>query len=385
MKTKLLLIGLGFAGNRFRKVIEYYSNRYEIAGIADIEQNALNEIDGKYPKFTNLDKALSSVAFDTAVITVNEVAHFSVLRKIIKVNKKNVILSEKPLLSTIEELRILNDDLLDTDISVNLVERYSTVIDTFFDWRNQQAELFPVRVNFFWGKNRIKDHRPTMGVISEIIHPIDLIDFLFPFKQWEVITAQGICSDFSRHDHKVLDTVNVVAKTEGYNVIGHSSFTWNMRHRTLAAILTNKNNELYFVTFNFDNPKWDCDELLIYKIVNNKKEIIVHSKTTNAQYPRELEEIYKVSSFFCQSIDHFNGKKIKNPNIIVDYHQAKKLQALLYDIGTKIDHSDNNIYFPFFNNHNSPGRFIDADATAFPIDKTSSPVLNNDQKSLEVL
>jgi hypothetical protein len=58
----------------------------------------------------------------------------------------------------------------------------------------QQLQL--LRAHFYWGKNRINDHRPTIGVSSEAIHSLDLIQHVSLIQITTYIMSQVVVQIF---------------------------------------------------------------------------------------------------------------------------------------------------------------------------------------------
>lgn len=113
------------------------------------------------------------------------------------INFKGVILCEKPFVSDKEELnqaiQIINENkkfvILSTVIRFSLA---SQKLKFYIEDNNLEIK----RINFVWKKNRINDFRPTVGVISEIIHPLDTIQWLFNGKI-DITSVTRIDSNFA--------------------------------------------------------------------------------------------------------------------------------------------------------------------------------------------
>lgn len=335
----VLLIGYGFAGKRFGRALSYlarqHPDRIRFVAVVDSDRAKLTGALPVERVFYDLDQALEATRPDAVVLAINEFAHFEALRRLAETDC--AILCEKPLTATREEARRLEAPLAGHRVTVNFVERFSPILDVFFDWRRRNPGVAPVRVEFFWGKNRLWDPRPTMGVLSEVTHPLDLVDFLFSFDRWVVSEASGIVSDFAHGREKRLDSIQLLIDTGGYLVIGHTSFLWPRRQRSITAFLADPEDRLYRVYLEFDQPRWDCDLLEIQEVVGATGELrpVLEHRVTNDDFPPELLRIFKVSEFVRLSLDAMEGRA--SGGRLVDLGQALKIQNLLEDIEESCD------------------------------------------------
>lgn len=334
----ILLIGCGFAGKRYLRVLEYYRKKYptsisEIA-IVDNDLSKLSIFSKDYKCFSSLYAAAKEIIPTAAIIAVNESSHYEILNQLSNLNV-DLILCEKPLVKNSEQMFVLEQSLKSKRISMNMVERFSPIIDIFSDWKLNNPGFEIRRVEFFWGKNRIKDTRPTIGAISEVIHPLDLVKFIFGCQDIEIRNVIATSSDFSINSEDTIDSIDLLANAENYKILGHSSFLWPARHREIIGFVT-VDCEAFRVIFNFDNPLWDCDQLKIEKINRSNGEFstILEAKTHNSDFPEALHQIYKVSEFVRNAfLFKKNDKRAIHKN--VDYDIAAELQLLLEEISIK--------------------------------------------------
>lgn len=332
--TAVLLVGYGFAGKRFARALSFlarqHPDRVRFAGVVDSDRS---KTAGEMPVarvFDDLEQAVVEIRPDAVVLAINEFAHFEALRRLAETSC--AILCEKPLTATRQEARRLEGPLARHRLTVNLVERFSPILDVFLDWHRRHPGLEPVRVEFFWGKNRLWDPRPTMGVLSEVTHPLDLVDFLFPFDRWRVAEASGICSEFAHGRESRLDSVQLLLDTGRYPIIGHTSFLWPRRQRSITAFLADRDDRLFRAYFEFDQPHWDCDLLEVREVLETTGELrpVLEHRVTNDDFPAELAGIFKVSEFVRHSLDGVAGKA--SGGRLVGLEQALKVQSLLEDI-----------------------------------------------------
>lgn len=337
---KILIVGHGFAGRRFFKVLTFLnqSNAFEIA-IVDKDLSKLPENQTGLHLFSSLKAALSVFSPNIAIIAVNEEHHFDVLCEL-GMSNVELIMCEKPLAKDLSQARILSEKLKNKIFSMNMVERFSSIIDKFAEWKGQQSNYRTSRVEFFWGKNRIKDARPTIGVISEIIHPLDLVYFIFGYQSLEVLNVISTSSDFSINNDFIPDSLDLVAQTESYVVLGHSSFVWKNRNREIVGF-GQSDSGTYRITFSFDNPLWDCDQLIIHRIsANGKMELVLDYRVDNTHFPEELSQIYKVAKFVEESFGLLDGRKESSK--LVTFKEAFRLQGLLESILNIVNNSEYN-------------------------------------------
>lgn len=306
---RVMVIGHGFSGHRFAKVIRYIENtRPELArlvAICDSNASRLRETDG-VPCYARLEQALLEAEPTVAVVAVNESAHYDVLTYLAAgPSQRRLIIAEKPLTETFEQALTLRSALAGTSVAVNFIERYSPIVQVFRQWWAEHAELRPTRVEFFWGKDRIRDPRPTIGVVSEITHPLDLVAYLFGLRDPRIAAVQATESDFSRFEPRCLDTVDAWIDTADFRLIGHASFCWSNRLRRIFAILSDARGQGVIVNFDFDMPRWDCDRLTI-RVCGEKSTCFEYS-VDNSFFPRQLDELGKVSTFTTRAIESFRS------------------------------------------------------------------------------
>lgn len=329
---RVLVIGFGYAGQRFVRATRHLEREYPgwiaLAGVCDMAASARERAAEITQTFESIDDAMTAVRPDVIIVTVNEEAHAEVLHRIAPYAPQ-VILCEKPLTVTVEEAEALPPAIAGAQLSVNFVERLSPVLDDWFSWAETRPSLTPLRVEFFWGKHRIADPRPTMGVLSEIAHPLDLIDYLFGFERFEIVHAYGLESDYSPHQDASLDTLSLVARTEAFAVVGVSSFVWPRRHRGISALLVDDEGLLSRLTVDFDDPRWDCDRLRVERVdpATGRCETLVERRVDDADVPEAVRGVSKVASFIRDSLVHAEGGR--RAHTLVDYEQALKIQRVL--------------------------------------------------------
>ncbi|AEH49812.1 Gfo/Idh/MocA family oxidoreductase [Heyndrickxia faecalis] len=275
----VLIVGLGYAGTRF---VQAFSNiNKNIVGNEKINiayvDRSLKRSDIKY--FEEIDTAIKQFDPQIIVISVNDEFHMDVIKKLN--GFKGFVICEKPLANTHDDLELLEAKLSDiSGFCLNLIERYSDATIVLKKYV-EEHDLRLIRANFYWGKNRINDHRPTCGVISEIIHPLDLIQWICaPNSDLELKSIQGTRSDFSISGPEVLDSVAVTAYLGRAVVTGYSSFVNIVRKREVDLVFASPQNKLIFATMVFDTPVWDIDHLRIWERTSSGEHVIMDMKTS---------------------------------------------------------------------------------------------------------
>ena len=332
-----MIAGLGYSGHRFMKVMNYLQvvepNLAVLVSVVDSDAKKLKILPKSVAAFTSFADALNTVEPDAVAVCVNEASHFEVLSMLANSSVRSV-LCEKPLTSTMYQAREIAQVLADKQLSMNMVERFSPIVPAAIKWLHEHPDLTPRRIEFFWGKHRVKDARPTIGVCSEIIHPLDLVKMIFLQDSMYLIAAFGIESDLHDIGAPGLDSVFTLYESEGCPIIGQSSFAWPRRDRRLVSYMSG-GGVLYRMTLEFDNPKWDCDYLEVVRI-NEKTGIyekIYEYRTINGDFPIELLHIYKVKQFVYNSLLAARGQQPEVP--LVSYVEALELQQILDELEQK--------------------------------------------------
>ena len=345
-ENSILIVGLGFAGQRFFKVLQYLK-KTSLPNLAiyvcDTDPIKDFGLVPTHQHFSSLQQALNKIRPETVIVTVNEAEHFKVLNLLLRNNIQRII-CEKPLTETVQQSELLSE-LGQRMLSLNLIERFSPVCNCYFRWIEAHPNFKVVRVESHWGKCRILDPRPTIGVLSEIIHPLDLVEYLFGYQEVKIREIFAVESNYAISGDLLLDSIDVVLSTPYFPVIVRSSFVWARRERTVSAILVDSLNRKYVARFEFDNPQWDCDCLEIYRVGDSDtsvKEVLFKAEFNNSDFPNELHGVNKLKEFTLAS---FSGTS-SNPKI-VGYSQALRLQKFITSLENEVK-SRGNIVRHFF-------------------------------------
>lgn len=273
MRTfNVAIIGLGNAGSRFLSAFEKLKEtdrRINIVGICDHNPSRIEKL--ATPSFTYYEDMLKSIKCNIVVIATTDDTHFTILQHL--ANNKyaiDTIICEKPICVNPTQLRLLEEIYKDRRFFVTFLERYSPAITTLQDIMETQS--WKAReLRFTWSKCRIKDSRPTIGILSEITHPIDLClclaDAYAPELEFEC-TAFCTKSDFVRDGKATLDSASAFITIRDEILIqGTSSYIAPKRARQIEALLASDDGTIAGIALlTFDDPFWDDDTLTIYEI-----------------------------------------------------------------------------------------------------------------------
>jgi len=329
---KILIIGLGYAGTRFLHA--FRSAQHEnIETIAYVGRRRSNE---ELPFFDNVKAGLLAISPDLVVLSVNDVYRMEVMAEL--AGFKGFIICEKPFVCPWDDLNQAAQYLSDASgFCLDLVERYSPITAALKKYvQNEDLEL--LRANFTWGKNRIGDHRPTCGVTSEIIHPLDIVQYVCDTTSlYEVKSAHGTCSDFSVSGERVIDSVSVLARLGSAPVFGYASFVNVMRRREIGFVFARRSGGLVYATMLFDEPVWDVDELRVWTTKGQSEVLLMEKKIVQVPSADGSLGIQKLVRLVGDVIDHVQGHQPRQP--FPDLEHSVRLQGMLNDMhrltGTK--------------------------------------------------
>ncbi|MCQ4258173.1 Gfo/Idh/MocA family oxidoreductase [Stutzerimonas stutzeri] len=294
---KVLIIGLGYAGDRFRRAFEHAASQTGVSVSLAYVGRQQKPTALRY--FDRIDGALQDFNPDIVVVSVNDISHASVLCELAEY--EGFVICEKPLTAPADELASVGAALAQVrGFALNLIERYSNATQALRDWVARHGWQ-PVRASFYWGKDRLNDYRPTCGVTSEAIHALDLLSWICPAAgPLRLSDAIGIRSDFSVSGDAVLDTVQLSATLGDTPIAGYSSFVSVVRQRTVDFTFVDQEDQLIHARLTFDTPRWDHDHLRIWMRDTDGSELVLHDLRVSLVQPG-LETLSKLSKF-CQQV-----------------------------------------------------------------------------------
>ncbi|MCY9589613.1 oxidoreductase [Paenibacillus chitinolyticus] len=326
----VLIIGLGYAGTRFSQAFSNLDPA--VTGNEPVEIAYVNRSpkSNGYRYFSDIETAVKEFEPAVVVVSVNDEYHIDVIKQLR--GYRGFVICEKPLVHPQDDLDEVEASLKHTSgFALDLVERYSDASITLKQYVKDH-NLRLVRANFYWGKDRINDHRPTSGVISEIIHPLDLVQWVSGGDaELELKDLQGIRSDFSISGTAVLDSAAITANLAGAVVTGYSSFVNILRKREVDLVFASPANKLIFATMIFDTPVWDIDYLRIWEKTNIGERVIVDLKTEIDESRPELNTIRKLIRLVGDAAG-FAASGAEPSQPFADLPSSLKLQKLLNTI-----------------------------------------------------
>ena len=148
--------------------------------------------------YLSLDDALDDLdargkRLDVVVQAFHDKEHFQALAKLQeRAPGFKYLFSEKPLTETVEQSEQMKDWLGGKFVSLNTVINFSSVfngLDKLFRPGDLLDGATPVGFEATWKKNRTRDERPTIGIRSDIVHPLGII--MEPLGQGMVTLLEG--------------------------------------------------------------------------------------------------------------------------------------------------------------------------------------------------
>lgn len=339
--VRALIVGLGQAGARFVRAcmaMNTGSTRVVVMAGVDVGKERCNAFENglAFPCFGSIEEAASKVAPDIVIVTAAEDQHFQVLMSIRRCFPRvRRVLCEKPLTSTLREAHELARHYGEKEVSVNFVERFSPIVTAVRRFMQQRRRTI-LRANCFWGKYRVKDARPTLGVISvELAHPVDLVLMLArvdPGTHFKVASAVASRSNFDVGEQSALPLDTVHASLEfasGLQMIVSTSLLWAERQRKIELTLADcDGNASELAVLTFDKPMWDLDRLDIYEIrqTGGRPDLIETMNVDAASWNTDRLTIGKVCAFLESNLGEVAGD---THDLVPRLSQATYVQEVL--------------------------------------------------------
>ena len=316
------IIGLGFAGKRMLACLDHIrktAGDVELAGICDIKPPP--PPGDRVPFYSSVEPLLKNGKPDVVVVATNDQNHEAVFEKL-KGTKIDII-SEKPLTSSLESCLALEPILAGRKVFVNYVERLSPIVREALDFL-QAHRITLERGTFFWGKNRYADPRPTMGVFSDLTHPLDLLCHMLVPSASTLRVDRCAQSRYGSPPIQRVDSIDLTCMFGTVYFDGHVSFLWDGRDRRIILYgRSTATGRRYQILMRFDHPKWDCDALTINSVdAHGAPEQVFSSSHPDEGYISILTERNKVLRFLQDALSAVrSGKK---PTTLCDYREAKR-------------------------------------------------------------
>lgn len=328
--TTAAIIGLGQSGLRFLRALVSLSatnDALEIVGLSDKSEERLSLLKDLTVRTSPDFREILTQPVDIILVAVSEADHFTVLSHIAECATFRRIVCEKPLTATQEEAQQLTTQLGDDQLTLAFVERHSAATSRLRQHLQDHRRRI-VRVHFSWGKCRLGDPRPTIGVISELSHPVDLAVHLAgvtPGTPFQVLAGASVESDFA--GEAKLDSLTFAVQFQsGLLLTGQSSYVRSQRERRVELYLAGDGPEVCEVaSLAFDCPLWDDDSLTI-RSLRGDGDLILDYRTPLAGAPPSLRTIEKVTEFIRLNIADLHGERSES---LARFDQAAYVQSLV--------------------------------------------------------
>ena len=326
---KVLIIGLGYAGQRFLNAFnqlnhERSNSPQDAVEIACVNRSPVNRA---IPAYADTVTALKNFIPDIVVISVTDGEHYNILHQL--EGYRGFVICEKPLVNRSDDLLRAGTSMQSTvGFGMDMVERYSEVTQALRNYI-QEHDLTLARAHFIWGKDRINDHRRTSGAVSEIIHALDLIEHVMgDVTCLEFCSAVGAYSDFSVSGPSILDSLYIGARLNQAVVTGYSSFVNVVRQRTVDFVFNRPDGSNIYAHAVYDTPCWDSDQLTIRDPDRPEDMPLVEMVTDNGAQDMGTPMIAKLTRLVRAAIDYTeNGIQPDIP--FCDLDNSLRLQQLL--------------------------------------------------------
>ncbi|UZE29990.1 Gfo/Idh/MocA family oxidoreductase [Pseudomonas asplenii] len=325
----ILIVGLGYAGKRFQSAFEQLSQNYNI----QLSYCSRRPKKSPLPYYANLKNALRELRPEIVVVSANDINHAEVLIDL--AGYSGFVICEKPMLTSSDDLLNISEGLRNiSGFALDLVERYSDAtarLKLLAEANNWKL----IRSSFHWGKDRLNDYRPTCGVVSEVIHALDLVSWICPSTTpLKLQHSLGVKSDFSISGSDVLDTVMFTADLGKAAVVGYASFVNIHRQRTVDFTFSDPAGQIIHSRLEFDEPSWDSDHLRIW--TRNERGAIVDLEQHSYQGASgtSTSTILKLSRL-CLDVMRFVADGIPPLQTFAGLETAMQLQTLLNEIDTQ--------------------------------------------------
>ncbi|MFJ8957412.1 Gfo/Idh/MocA family protein [Streptomyces sp. NPDC102381] len=343
-KLKVLIAGMGYAGSRFLTALRSLDGPQGIGVHLELAYHARHETREDIEYFASLKQALADFTPDVVIVAVTDSAHAEILTGL--AGYEGFVLAEKPLTSLQDDLDVVATSLEHTQgFALDLVERYSDATMALRDYVRRH-DLSLVRAHATWGKDRINDHRPTVGVTSEVIHSLDLLRWVAPGTDAIAVRdVVGVTSDFSISGEAVLDSVALTATVGEAPVTVYSSFTNITRQRTVDCTFRAPDGRLVYATAIYDTPVWDADYLRIWRREQGNEETLCEIDTRRDQVPDHLRAIVKLRRLVADVL-HYVQRSEAPQVAFADLTESLQLQRLLNDIERTAHVTGPARYFP---------------------------------------
>ena len=353
MKRKVLICGFGKMGRvHFNSLckLDPGLEKFDIT-IVDRNDAVFNQLPEEAREsvttYTDLDSALASDP-ELVVMAFNDDQHLAAFEKIKQSSSVRGVFAEKPLCKTRDEAEQLRPYFTGQNapfLSIHTVINFSDIFDIAEERFGQRLDGYePILVEASWGKNRTKDTRPTIGVVSDLTHPLSIINDVLGFDKmiWQSGNAKkGHLAEAAgnvvwHYDKQVLSAGDVPVRLE-------SSYGWGAQNRRVKVLFQKDQGNMCAVEYNFDIRAPGVkpyDAATLYDVSGGAVVTLETYNTRNAvnqnkalNYMRKSLEGYEA---------YLTGRSI--PARLTDFEDAMEIHAVTDAISTNsqvtIEHVD---------------------------------------------
>lgn len=255
MKIKIVLIGLGAWGKNFQRIVENYSNKFELVAIVD---PVLKKSD--LLTFNSLDEIFeNNLEFDAAIVTTPAKTHFEIAKKLIQ-NRKHCLV-EKPLTTSIKQASELYK--LSKKYSVKLLVDHTFLYDPALKYIHnylRKGNLGKL-LHISFERTNLGPVRPDVNANWDLTtHDISILSSIFSTTPTKV-SASGA----SFLDKENEDIINVSLNYKNVFVTLISSWLHPEKTRKIKFVGTNK-------MLVWDNMSFDQEIKIYDKSISNDSE-----------------------------------------------------------------------------------------------------------------
>lgn len=315
--SKFVFIGAGYEGKRLYQSLlaAVTAEEKESTEVSFLSKEETKALESAPPE--DIERYFSDV--DMVVNATNDDQHLSVLK--ILQHTKCFILSEKPLAAPGERIPERLNEKWSTDniFALNCIERYSAAA-TEVKQKINESGLTVNRIDFTWAKNRFDDPRPTVGVVSEIIHPLDLCCYLSgsDTTDLQLLDASIVGSNYGSPSKVLPETAQVTFCLADTIVTGSASFGYSSRMRRVNIIASSTDGEREYFELTFDDPRWDYDHLSHWSSSGSKPFKTTVYEPALGNYPEGCDKLVR---FWKELLTNERNPRFTTWREALDLHQ----------------------------------------------------------------